>query len=161
MSVVAVSLKKKNECCSTNGYFAANEAIECAFGKSIPHSYFFFQAEDGIRDLYVTGVQTCALPIFERLEALLHRRQIVTLPDTAHPGGRDRQPAPLQRFGDPHLAPGRLLDRHLDRRLFDVDRGAVLQDRLSPADLLQRQLAAFVVQLLEPIEAVEIGRAHV
>src|SRR5438874_8628737 len=27
------------------------------------HSCFFFQAEDGIRDLYVTGVQTCALPI--------------------------------------------------------------------------------------------------
>src|SRR2546430_8271728 len=35
---------------------------------------FFFQAEDGIRDLTVTGVQTCALPILlaaERL-ALLH-----------------------------------------------------------------------------------------
>src|SRR5688572_717065 len=28
--------------------------------------YFFFQAEDGIRDLTVTGVQTCALPIFIR-----------------------------------------------------------------------------------------------
>src|SRR5690349_24304881 len=27
---------------------------------------FFFQAEDGIRDLYVTGVQTCALPISRR-----------------------------------------------------------------------------------------------
>src|SRR5690349_12941568 len=27
--------------------------------------FFFFQAEDGIRDLYVTGVQTCALPICE------------------------------------------------------------------------------------------------
>src|SRR5205807_4026129 len=26
--------------------------------------YFFFQAEDGIRDYKVTGVQTCALPIF-------------------------------------------------------------------------------------------------
>src|SRR2546430_13189338 len=25
--------------------------------------FFFFQAEDGIRDLTVTGVQTCALPI--------------------------------------------------------------------------------------------------
>src|SRR6266496_5195903 len=25
--------------------------------------FFFFQAEDGIRFLYVTGVQTCALPI--------------------------------------------------------------------------------------------------
>src|SRR5688572_31747569 len=27
--------------------------------------FFFFQAEDGIRDLTVTGVQTCALPICE------------------------------------------------------------------------------------------------
>src|SRR5688572_33351653 len=27
-------------------------------------TFFFFQAEDGIRDLTVTGVQTCALPIF-------------------------------------------------------------------------------------------------
>src|SRR2546421_552069 len=27
---------------------------------------FFFQAEDGIRDLIVTGVQTCALPISSR-----------------------------------------------------------------------------------------------
>src|SRR5207302_4716422 len=26
--------------------------------------YFFFQAEDGIRDFHVTGVQTCALPIY-------------------------------------------------------------------------------------------------
>src|SRR3712207_7931542 len=26
-------------------------------------SFFFFQAEDGIRDIGVTGVQTCALPI--------------------------------------------------------------------------------------------------
>src|SRR5262249_59275428 len=28
--------------------------------------FFFFQAEDGIRDWSVTGVQTCALPIFSR-----------------------------------------------------------------------------------------------
>src|SRR2546422_4267187 len=28
--------------------------------------FFFFQAEDGIRDVAVTGVQTCALPIFPR-----------------------------------------------------------------------------------------------
>src|SRR5205823_6815307 len=27
--------------------------------------FFFFQAEDGIRDKLVTGVQTCALPIWE------------------------------------------------------------------------------------------------
>src|SRR6266513_5562121 len=30
---------------------------------------FFFQAEDGIRDRNVTGVQTCALPIYARFEA--------------------------------------------------------------------------------------------
>src|SRR2546421_2837850 len=28
------------------------------------YDFFFFQAEDGIRDLIVTGVQTCALPIY-------------------------------------------------------------------------------------------------
>src|SRR5207253_8579879 len=31
---------------------------------------FFFQAEDGIRDGHVTGVQTCALPICLRCEPL-------------------------------------------------------------------------------------------
>src|SRR5256885_6483640 len=34
--------------------------------------FFFFQAEDGIRDYKVTGVQTCALPIYF---LLLHRGQ--------------------------------------------------------------------------------------
>src|SRR5256886_11379256 len=29
--------------------------------------FFFFQAEDGIRDLTVTGVQTCALPIYSQV----------------------------------------------------------------------------------------------
>src|SRR6266496_2333768 len=32
-------------------------------GAGAVYFFFFFQAEDGIRDLYVTGVQTCALPI--------------------------------------------------------------------------------------------------
>src|SRR3989440_8635341 len=35
----------------------------------IVHFIFFFQAEDGIRDLIVTGVQTCALPISVRSAA--------------------------------------------------------------------------------------------
>src|SRR5438034_3710174 len=46
--------------------------------------FFFFQAEDGIRDHCVTGVQTCALPIsvgipllvLDRLAPLHHRRQL-------------------------------------------------------------------------------------
>src|SRR2546425_13213665 len=35
--------------------------------------FFFFQAEDGIRDKLVTGVQTCALPIYLRARARLER----------------------------------------------------------------------------------------
>src|SRR5216684_5743993 len=31
--------------------------------------FFFFQAEDGIRDVAVTGVQTCALPISQGFES--------------------------------------------------------------------------------------------
>src|SRR2546430_4703548 len=38
---------------------------------------FFFQAEDGIRDLTVTGVQTCALPISS--EELLREKKRVSL----------------------------------------------------------------------------------
>src|SRR5574340_1404588 len=47
-------------------------------------SFFFFQAEDGIRDLLVTGVHSFALPIYE-IAAVLDRHDIdivfVTIPD--------------------------------------------------------------------------------
>src|SRR5207245_6330512 len=36
--------------------------------------FFFFQAEDGIRDATVTGVQTCALPISHRARLRLKVR---------------------------------------------------------------------------------------
>src|SRR2546430_9776957 len=36
---------------------------------------FFFQAEDGIRDLTVTGVQTCALPIYVEAHHTPHQRE--------------------------------------------------------------------------------------
>src|SRR5437868_9568321 len=54
--------------------------------------FFFFQAEDGIRDRNVTGVQTCALPIysrrlaapmFDRIRKAFTRDQT---PDAAAPG---------------------------------------------------------------------------
>src|SRR2546430_3739210 len=54
---------------------------------------FFFQAEDGIRDLTVTGVQTCALPIFPWIHARANPRdeQDRDDPDAQHhaPAGRD------------------------------------------------------------------------
>src|SRR5437870_12700433 len=38
--------------------------MECVFADVVGYVFFFFfQAEDGIRDGHVTGVQTCALPI--------------------------------------------------------------------------------------------------
>src|SRR5437762_5713429 len=47
--------------------------------------FFFFQAEDGIRDTSVTGVQTCALPIY--CEALNPQFQQLLILPLAHPGG--------------------------------------------------------------------------
>src|SRR2546422_7548165 len=43
--------------------------------------FFFFQAEDGIRDVAVTGVQTCALPICQGGQVL--RRQAGLSPTVA------------------------------------------------------------------------------
>src|SRR5947207_10632252 len=40
---------------------AASSTYLCAV--ALCYTFFFFQAEDGIRDHCVTGVQTCALPI--------------------------------------------------------------------------------------------------
>src|SRR2546430_7682491 len=39
----------------------------CEIELLVQFVFFFFQAEDGIRYLTVTGVQTCALPIWVRL----------------------------------------------------------------------------------------------
>src|SRR5712675_106394 len=43
--------------------------------------FFFFQAEDGIRDVAVTGVQTCALPIsgFARVKRYSYRNKVEML----------------------------------------------------------------------------------
>src|SRR2546430_10039685 len=50
--------------------------------------FFFFQAEDGIRDLTVTGVQTCALPISVADWILVVARNGVFLVDSKAPGIR-------------------------------------------------------------------------
>src|SRR5690606_40334265 len=49
-------------------------------------SSFFFQAEDGIRDFHVTGVQTCALPIWPtNIPRLQHERNTPGPCSTATP----------------------------------------------------------------------------
>src|SRR3989440_9461490 len=46
---------------------------------------FFFQAEDGIRDLIVTGVQTCALPIYARKAYHDNRGRVALRKDSPWP----------------------------------------------------------------------------
>src|SRR5690606_41203460 len=46
-----------------------------------PSFLFFFQAEDGIRDFHVTGVQTCALPISGGAAPPRRRRGLRRRPD--------------------------------------------------------------------------------
>src|SRR5699024_11600928 len=48
------------------------------------HFSFFFQAEDGIRDRNVTGVQTCALPILTVAGAQRQRRSLLADRHQAH-----------------------------------------------------------------------------
>src|SRR5215469_16937475 len=68
---------------------------------------FFFQAEDGIRALYVTGVQTCALPISAR-EA--NRSVLTSLTLEAArgvsqgPAGSRREPCKRLPSGSPRQA---------------------------------------------------------
>src|SRR5206468_8367149 len=54
---------------------------------------FFFQAEDGIRDLIVTGVQTCALPICETRRHVrrvsLAKSNLSPLPQCVHAANPD------------------------------------------------------------------------
>src|SRR2546430_15818430 len=70
--------------------------------------FFFFQAEDGIRDLTVTGVQTCALPICDARTLFLDpgRRLPAAAAGARGPAG---EPAPLQA--------ARLVPRGLGGRL--------------------------------------------
>src|SRR2546421_9445349 len=67
-------------------------------------SVFFFQAEDGIRDLIVTGVQTCALPISPPARPaplrirLGHRSGAVRAAPRRGPGrGRPQRKPPARR----------------------------------------------------------------
>src|SRR3954462_1383520 len=52
-----------------HNWWAATRSNQIARATEVPTAlcllFFFFQAEDGIRDYRVTGVQTCALPIWE------------------------------------------------------------------------------------------------
>src|SRR2546430_6419384 len=63
-------LMRRTFCCSSGSVRVWRVA-------SIGLYVFFFQAEDGIRDLTVTGVQTCALPIFPATVFVAGTKQVL------------------------------------------------------------------------------------
>src|SRR5256885_7886057 len=69
--------------------------------------YFFFQAEDGIRDYKVTGVQTCALPIFAEFGAFVEIEDgfdgLVHVGDVSWTG-RVKNPEGVLKKGEPITA---------------------------------------------------------
>src|SRR3712207_8927223 len=83
----------------------------------LSYNFFFFQAEDGIRDIGVTGVQTCALPIYR---------------PTSQPGGRRRNDstAAIGRPTDP--VPASIRGRSLIQRSEERRVGKECRSRWSP-----------------------------
>src|SRR5260221_10354555 len=74
----------------TNSATATNTCDRCVDTKTWDRRYqydlrlficFFFQAEDGIRDHCVTGVQTCALPISSRYGVTVFARSLTSKRD--------------------------------------------------------------------------------
>src|SRR3989442_5719719 len=90
---------------------------------------FFFQAEDGIRDADVTGVQTCALPISLAREAHRDRRHVLPAPallleacsvdDEAH-GAREIGRASCRESVD--LGGRRIIKKKKDRSVAIMDK---------------------------------------
>src|SRR5690625_6605691 len=87
--------------------------------------FFFFQAEDGIRDGHVTGVQTCALPICRQRTPIPHRGDVHVperlLEQVVH--GRGRPGAAVDAVGD-----------RADRHLGDVEAGVELLEHATGED---------------------------
>src|SRR5258708_17235657 len=86
-------------------------------------SIFFFQAEDGIRDDLVTGVQTCALPISRARKGLPPAQHLVK-----HHAKAEDIAAPIK-----HLT-SHLLRRHVGHRPRSEERrvGKECRSRWSP-----------------------------
>src|SRR3989442_15023794 len=119
--------------------------------------FFFFQAEDGIRDADVTGVQTCALPILP-LEIALQPRALAAVEERSREARVSRRAVLLSRERRPRLPSAAVrrgrkaaalcadvvvfavasrggeasAPRRQSRSVRDVERGTAWQSRLSP-----------------------------
>jgi len=91
---------------------------------------------------------------FQSFEPFAKGFQIVAQPNAPHSGGGDEQATLGELIGHAYLAKGRLLQSDLDHRFFHVLFDPVLRAGLASADLAQRQLPTFLVQLFEAVKAI-------
>src|SRR5256885_3405224 len=111
---------------SSIGHCSCRLAYRRSARASLCRYYFFFQAEDGIRDYKVTGVQTCALPISFAAMGRISPNYIVQdgviprteLPNVMREIGRLSKEAGLRvanvfHAGDGNLHPLVLYDRRI------------------------------------------------
>src|SRR5256885_5378028 len=89
--------------------------------------FFFFQAEDGIRDYKVTGVQTCALPILWSPAGAERAYEFAETAAAAQALGLGLQSVELALGGDLESAFERILQRSEERRV-----GKECRSRWSP-----------------------------
>src|SRR3712207_7030676 len=96
--------------------------------KGVRLEYFCFQAEDGIRDIGVTGVQTCALPIFGGGPSGPGGIVVTLLRDPLSSRWR-REAGDPSRWGESRFARSAALRRSEERRV-----GKECRSRWSPYD---------------------------
>src|SRR6516165_3484192 len=100
--------------------------------------FFFFQAEDGIRDLTVTGVQTCALPISAGLILVG-----VAVPGQAEPGRALRPDNGAELAGGEHSARAtrcrRLAGQLVELNSAEVSEGDAMAMMIYQRDALQQR----------------------
>src|SRR5438552_7118959 len=123
--------------------------------------YFFFQAEDGIRDDLVTGVQTCALPIYgggvcparrvSRPRGPRYKRESISEQDKLHL--HDRLAGARVELGDERLVAGR---GHAD---VEVERPAGVAAReVRLVAVVPRAVRALGPTVLGVVVAARVGR---
>src|SRR5258707_2983862 len=104
--------------------------------KVVARYFFFCQAEDGIRDIGVTGVQTCALPICEHTgECQAYRDRLLRAEPVRRPAAEQPENGAVEaRKGDDCIRPtglqmslGHQIQRSEERRV-----GKECRSRWSP-----------------------------
>src|SRR5258708_22358752 len=90
VSVAKCGTCRNRRCPSLDRYHMCLYQSSVFFIVTLDLFFFFFQAEDGIRDDLVTGVQTCALPIYGSMTRCSASRSVTPSASWSRKGGPTR-----------------------------------------------------------------------